>query len=221
MFKNKRAFTLIETVIVVAIIGILMVGTTVYLQWSDEKRKIIEAQWCTSTILWEMNNFIFYALTSKNLRISDTETVSPDFYYISIEDDPTISGVKSNIRLGYTTNNPANSPSDITTFKTLNTSDTCRQNSNMNFTRTWSNGMQFITMNKWFSRIKVNNTNVFYINWNHLTGDIIINLCLDKNCITQKETSKWVVDWRSQTISLKNCRFYQIEDSTKCNERED
>lgn len=225
MFNKKKTFTLIETIIVVAIIWILMMGTTIYLQWSDEKRKIIEAQWCTSTLLWEMNNFIFYALTSKNLRISNSQTISPDFYYISIETNPVYNNIKSNIVLGYSTwNNSVSNTGDIKIFKTLNPSDTCHQNIKMNFVRTWSNEMEFITMNKWFSPVKVNNSNVFYIKWwqneQLLIWDIIIYLCLDNNCNTQKETVKWVVDWRTQTISLKNCRFYQIDDSTKCNERE-
>jgi len=86
MFKNKKAFTLTEMIIVIVIIWILMMWTTVYLQWSDDTRKVIEAQWCASTIWGTINNYIFYSLTSKNLRISDSEVESPDLYTIKLTD---------------------------------------------------------------------------------------------------------------------------------------
>ena len=81
---KKNAFTIIELTISVAVMWILMMATIVYLTWSDEKRKIIEAQWCSSTLWWEINNFVFYALTSKNLRLSTNNIVSPNYYIVQL-----------------------------------------------------------------------------------------------------------------------------------------
>ena len=70
---------MIELVMTISVIGILIAWTTVYLWWSGDKRKIIEAQWCAATIWWELNNFIFYALTSKELN---STIWAPDYYRI-------------------------------------------------------------------------------------------------------------------------------------------
>ena len=85
MFRNKiKAFTIIEIILVVAVIWVLMMATTVYLWGTDEKRKVIEAQWCATTLWSEMTNFVFYTLTSKKLRIDNTPISDIKYYYVSL-----------------------------------------------------------------------------------------------------------------------------------------
>jgi len=216
MFKNKKAFTLTELVIVIAIIWMLMAWMTVYLWWSDEKRKVIEAQWCVSTLLGEMNNYAFYALTSKSLRKSGAEPISPEFYRITLDWD-------SALKLGYSMNEY-----EMTDFKSLTVSNTCRQNSSkLRFNREWwNNDIHSVKMNKWFSPKSLQENRIFFLSWDnnnkYLTWAIIVSLCLDDNCTpgkSKKQIWKRSFDWRSQTISLKNCTFYNNDNST-CKTRE-
>lgn len=226
MFKNIKAFTLTEMIIVIAIIWILMAWTTVYLQWSDDTRKIIEAQWCASTIWWTINNYIFYSLTSKNLRISDNETDSPDLYAIKLTDcngDHLCDSLEFYDYICDDIN--CSSYSQWAYDRTYNISDTCHTTqSKIKVKREWSvNNISEIKMNKWFTRTKKANSNIFYIqDWENtkLIWEIILVVCIDDNCSITKEVSKRVVDWRTQTISLKNCGIYKEDDKYKCEERE-
>lgn len=200
-----------------------MMWTTVYLGWTTEKRKIIEAQWCANTILWEMNNFAFYALTSKNLR-DGSNTISPNFYRIASDGDSTI-------KLGYSLGEDDN----MTEFKSLNVSNTCRWNSSiLKFERNWWNNdtISGLKMNKWFNPVSLNDNRVFYLKWSgsnkYLTWDILISLCLDHKCEkeSRKEFAKRSFDGRTQTISLKSCAFYKDydknnDDYIKCKTRDD
>lgn len=224
MFINKKnAFTLIELVIVVAMIWILIMATTVYLWWTDEKRKIIEAQWCAATIWWEIHNYLFSTLTSKKLKISNSQTESPNYYIIEL----TWSNCSSwcdMINFSYST---WEDPTNIQIYKTLSVSNTCHQTKQpIRFIWSWGNtDTQYIVMNKWFSpRNDIINKKIFYIEGSgssqSILWDIIITVCIDRNCSTLKEISKFIVDWRSQTISLRNCKFYQDNDPTKCKTRE-
>ena len=79
-------------------------------------------------------------------------------------------------------------------------------------------------MNKWFSisADDPSKNQVFDLNWSSAqTWDIIISLCINDNCTNPKQISRFVVDWRSQTISTKNCKYYQDNDPTKCKTREE
>ena len=68
----------------VAVIGILMTAMTIYLDGSGERSKIIEAEWCAATLDGEIQNYMYYALTSKKLKVWENydQEVSPDWYYI-------------------------------------------------------------------------------------------------------------------------------------------
>lgn len=218
--NNKKSFTLIELVIVVAMIWILIMATTIYLWWSDEKRKIIEAQWCASAIWWEIRNYLFSTLTSKKLKISSHQTESPNYYIISLTGSDCTSGCNE-INLLYST---WESLENIETYKTLNIWNTCSQaKRSLKFYRTWGHSStDYVVMNKGFSPRKNSNEKIFYVSGEPLsiTWDIIIGLCLSPDCSTPKEISKFIVDWRSQTISLRNCKFYHADNPTKCKTRE-
>lgn len=194
-----------------------------YLGWSDEKRKIIEAQWCVNTIWWEINNFLFYTLTSKNLRLSESEVISPEYYIVEFTwwDSNYCSNehMCDKINLSYSTED---TPENMTIYKTLKISSTCQQTKQpIKFFRSWLN-VNYIIMNKWFSPKSITNKEVFYLSWNEkkLVWDIIIWLCLNSECSSPKEISKFVADARSQTISSKNCKYYDKDDPTKCKTRE-
>ena len=193
---------------------------TVYIWGSDEKRKVIEAQWCASTIWWELTNYIFYALTSKSLRGSDGNLDSPDFYYI------TLSGNNA-FDLSYTKfieqADGKKVEGNEKLYKHLTISNACRtNNSNIRFAWSWYDITSKIKINKWFTPVKLNEDKVFYIQTTNnkiLSWDIIITLCIDDNCNTTKQVSKRFIDWRTQTISLRNCAYYK-DDKYTCKTRE-
>ncbi len=224
---KKNAFTLVELIIVIGVIWILMMATTVYLSWTDEKRKVIEAQWCASAIWWELNNFVFYALTSKTLKDNNIP-VSPTHYIVQLTwCETTTSWTYCNkIDLSYDTWDVG--PAQTNLYKTVSTSSACRQTKQpllFYWAESSNSTWRKIKMNKWFSPISMNNRNVFYIDkgWPTqiaLSWDIITATCFDDDCDGKKEIWKFWVDARSQTISRRNCKFYD-EDLTTCKEREE
>lgn len=221
--NKKEAFTLIELVIVVAMIWILIMATTVYLGWSDEKRKTIEAQWCAASIWWKINNFIFYTLTSKKLKISSSKYESPNYYIIQLTwwtSESCLSWDQCNkIIFSYST---WENPTNIKLYETVDIANTCQWNNQLLvFYRSWWN-IKHIIMSKWLSPRSNKNSDAFYLSWDtkRFTWDIIIWLCLHKDCTTPKEIWKFAADARPQTVTLKNCRFYEDTDWNKCKERE-
>lgn len=196
-----------------------MLATTVYLGWGDEKRKVIEAQWCANTIWWEINNFIFYTITSKHLKIDDDNSIAPSYYIVQLTwcNDTWC----NKIDLAYN-----NTWDSIISYKTLSASDICHQTKQpLRFYWSWdfNNSAKYVKMNKWLSPKDITEKNVFRINDDNgstqLIWDIITAVCLNKECTNPKEFWKFRVDARSQTISRKNCKFYD-DDPTKCKERE-
>ena len=222
--NKKNAFTLIEIIVVIMMIWILIMATTMYLWWSDEKRKTIEAQWCANTIWWEINNFLFYTLTSKNLKI-DGEEISPNYYIVEFtwwSSNYCSSGdMCDKINLSYST--WENYTTNIKQYKTISIPTACQQNNQpIKFWRNWT-GTSYIIMNKWFSQID-NNENVFYLldsqsNTKTLLWYVIVWLCLNSKCTNPKEIWRFVADARSQTISMANCKYYDNDDPTKCKTR--
>jgi len=210
-------------VIVVTMIWLLIMATTLYLGWTDEKRKIIEWQWCAYSLWWELSNFVFYALTSKNLRSPDWEIVSPNYYIIQLTGWDTTECTEDNmckdIKLLYSTWET----SDMKEYRTVSISRACSHNNiPLKFYWKWDNA-DYIVMVKWFSQTSISDSKVFYIDkwWSKIfTWDIIIWLCLNSECSSPKEIWKFAVDSRPQSISVKNCKFYDTDDPTKCSERE-
>lgn len=235
MNRIKKAFTLTELIIVVAIIWILMMWVTVYIWWLWERANTIEAQWCAASLWWQMNNYVFNALTSKNLKLDNGTIVSPDQYLIelggSIGDNCSKSNYKNSwihcnrLDFGYSIGNGW-----WNSYRTYNVRNTCRQNqANIWFYWSWwsISDIKNITMNKWFAPRSVSERKVFYLQhtWvgdeNKLTeGDIIVVLCPSDECMNWKEVAKYHVDARVQSISFHKCRFYQ-EDGITCDTRED
>lgn len=212
-------------IVVVMMIWILMMATTMYLGWSGEKRKTIEAQWCVNSIWWEINNFVFHTLTSKNLKLSESESIFPNYYIIEFTwwNDSYCSSsgqMCDKINLSYST---WDEPTNINIYKTISIPTTCQWNKQpLIFFRSWSE-TNYIIMNKWFSPKSINDKNVFYLKSNsstELIWDIIIWLCLNSECDSPKEIWKFIADARSQTVSLTTCKFYDNDNPTKCKTRE-
>ena len=231
VFQNRiKSFTIIELVTVITIIWILILSTTIYLGWFDEKRTIIEWQWCANTLWGKMTNFVFYALTSKNL-VLDNDTIPPDYYYVSLTWASTewenctkdSTSLCDTIVFSISTwENP------IVDYETFTSKNTCHgSNSRLNFYRSWTNHNEIenVRMNKWFAinENHPNDKNVFILSWwstQQYLWDIIILACINSDCTDPKEIAKFLIDWRSQTISTRNCKFYDDEDPTKCKTRE-
>lgn len=238
--RIKKAFTLTELIVVVAVIWILMMWITVYVWWLWERAKIIEAQWCSVSFWWEMNNYVFYALTSKNLRTEANAVVSPNYYYIQLT-WWTSTNLKNCSKTNYTWSDWTycnkvvfwygySDNGAITTYKTYDIPNTCHQNQAKLwfFWSGWdTSNIKYIKMNKWFAPTSIAERKVFLLqhDWNNetdklLKGDIIIVLCADDACRSWKEIGKRNIDARSQSISFNKCRFYQ-EDQSKCEAREE
>lgn len=214
---------------VIAVVWILMMSTTVYFWLSDENRKVIEAQWCVYTLWGEMTNYVFYALTSKNLRTEDDDIVFPLLYAIQLTWSDWICtwAVRSGwnhcdkISFLYSWQNSTG----YELYHIYSAWNNCRwNNAKLSFYRSWDNDIEYVEMKKWFMPTSESDRKVFYLknNWwdDPIFWDIIVGLCLNSDCSSPKEISKWVVDGRAQTISTRNCKFYDSSDPTRCKERE-
>ena len=231
-------------ILVVAVIWILVMWITVYISWTNQRSKIIEAEGCAATLWWVIDNYLYNALTSKVLKIEWNQTVSPNFYTIQLSwGDFSSSQNCSNswtlckeFVLWYSTQPEI---TNIQPYKTLTIPKVCRQNqARIWFFRSWEkNDIQYIAMNKWFSPMSITDRKVFYlqnnpwfgvnedIEWNKLLlWEIIVVLCSDKTCSTdstKKEVAKRTVDARSQTIALHRCKFYKNDENPNvCTDRE-
>ena len=222
---------------------------TVYLWKSWERAKSIEAEWCANALWGVLSNYVFYTLTSKNIRITpDGDPIPPTYYYIELtgwNSTPEERCVPANIWNGsfckkillqYATWYDDGGLWDPTRFlyKEVTVANTCRHwKPEIWFYRTgWSNSwnIEYIRMNKWFTPREVNAERVFFLKdgdvaWEEsklLVWDIIVVLCEDKTCNWRKQIGKWQVDARSQTISFKRCVYYKDwEEWNMCKTRED
>lgn len=235
--KNRiqKAFTIIELTVVVVILWILTLWMTIYLDWTWDRAKNIEAESCANSFLWNMNNFLFYTLTSKTLKTDWGDEVSPKYYTIQLSwwnSNGEICNKQSfddnnhrfcnEIILWYISWNETN-PS---TYKTYKIDNTCQQNRSRLWFYRSGNDERYIKMNKWFSPLTLQDNNVFFITTNNdnnkkLSGDIIILRCYDDKCESRRELWKWEVDARTQTISYVKCKYYDENQLNKCKTFED
>ena len=220
-------------IVVVSIIWILTLWMTIYLDWTWDRAKNIEAETCSKSFLWNINNFLYYTLTSKILKDSDWNEVSPNYYTIQLswgnsnwnscnktKFDSESHIFCNEVVLWYLSGNN-NIP-----YTTYSAGNTCQQNNiKIWFYRSGNKNINYIKMNKWFSPISLEETNVFFITTNNtndkeLYGDIIILRCNDKDCKSRRELWKREVDARTQTITYAKCKFYKEDKANECRERE-
>ncbi len=232
----KHAFTLVEIIMVIAIIWILMAWMTMYLGNQWQRARIIQAEWCANTFNWQINNQVFNALTSKILNSWNT-TYSPDLYLI------TLTGWNSSWSKNCTSDNDwvfcdtlvfryANLSwiNDIIISGAFDSEITNKEchiwEVALQFYRSGSNDIEYVRMNKWFWPIIWTEAKVFWIHkkWQNINNDllnwdIIINACFDRKCEWMKQIWKRSIDGRSQTIWFKKCKLY-IDTEDICEERE-
>jgi hypothetical protein len=82
----KKWFSLAELIVVVGIISILMVSFAYHL--NDDHKDYLYAETCINKIHWDMNNFLYYAMTSKWLYVKSGTTntiIYPIKYTIGID----------------------------------------------------------------------------------------------------------------------------------------
>lgn len=230
MKLHIKSFTMIEMVVVVFIIWILMLWMTIYLDWTGERTKIIEAEWCLNSFWWVINNYLYYTLTSKNIKVWSDE-ISPKYYTIMLSwsNNCNDSGnLCDKILLWYITGD--NNISNNQVYQTYNVWNTCNQSKVKLWFYRWSwNGTEnnnYVSMNKWF--LPLNTTDLpFQINlkinteWERsLLWYIIVVLCIDKNCTSQRQIWRRRVDARSQTVPYEKCKFYDDNQLNICKTRE-
>lgn len=191
-----------------------MLWMTVYLWQSGSRAKIIEAEWCSNAIWWALWNYVFYTLTSKNLRFKDNTTVSPSYYFIqltggnSASERPCIPQnaeswyVCKEILLWYVTwNNITLDNPTVLPYQNITVQNTCRHwKPYIWFYRSGGNlsgNIDYIRMNKWFTPKEVQAERVFFLHdkdWGNendkklLIWDIIVILCGDEECTCTAKT---------------------------------
>jgi prepilin-type N-terminal cleavage/methylation domain-containing protein len=210
---KTRAFTMVEIIMVITIIGILSIGIVSFFD-SNERTKMYKAETCLNEINGKVKNFTNSALTSKQLRIG-TEQRFPDYYLINFQTGA------GNIVFKYITGTAE------TIYETLSLSTGCTKE-RISFEFNSSTNISLVKMNKGFRQIKPNEVSTFLLNdsftdTNHVTftGEVTINVCLpDTGCSPSREFFKWIIDSRSQGIYLKKCLFYKETDRNKCETRE-
>lgn len=181
---------------------------------------------------WDTNTLtIDNKYNSTDIQNSRCQIQKVDTWYI-------ISDNKCNeIILAYQTwNNISGNLSSTIQYKAISSDKNCRQNNWtelrfywLNFT--WENSQattgKMISMNKWFVpfSIAIEDQKPFYTMWQNVNErfiywEILIRFCIDwKNCKWEKDVWKRIIDARSQTITLKKCRFYYDDYPTICEER--
>jgi len=182
---------MLELIMVIAIISILML--VIRSAFQNRDRDILYAESCVNKVYWDVNNFVYSAMTSRGLYIS-WNTIYPDEYNI----DMNIS--TNNILLRYKTqtwtwvyiNN-------ILSGDLLKTSY-C-SNSNYKITLSWSN--LSVKINK--SSLQDQNLPIFTLSWwtSLFTWQVKLLLCyIGTNC---KELAAIVMDLRTQKAEKKKC----------------
>lgn len=217
-----------------------MLWMTVYLWKSWDRSKSIEAEWCANALWWTLDNYVYYTLTSRNLRLTDnlSEAISPAYYFIQLTgtSNPEKKCIPENIGSWFFCKkiilwySEEDIPTEINEYKNVTVSNTCRHGKpHLWFYRAWwtSGDIQYIRMNKWFTPKEANAERVFFLqqNWDTeddklLTWDIMVVLCSDDSCEWWKQIGKRQVDARSQTIAFKKCRYYE-DNWNICKTRED
>lgn len=166
---------------------------TIYLWNSGDRAKSIEAEWCANALWWNLTNFVFYTLTSRNLRFQDRpteEAISPTYYYVQLTGWTSTSEHRctpenalswylcDKVILWYATwySSWSYDPDlNIQEYNTLNVSNSCRHgNPHLWFYRSWwenTGDIEFIRMNKWFTPREVKAERVFYLKDNGWTSE--------------------------------------------------
>jgi len=203
----KKAFTLIEIVIVIALIGILMISFKQIFQLKN--KDVLYGQTCSNYIYGDLNNFINSAITNKALYSGNTQFF-PNYYIISFSTE------QNTINLNYQQNNGLTG-----TRKSLNLSGDIPSNYQCNKTEgiiKISGDNSIITIKKWLQQTENLPSFMLTQNWSMVfTGTIPIYACsINNKC---KNISKINIDSRSKSLTNHNCLVFTWENKLECHER--
>lgn len=208
-----KGFTLVETLIVIIMIGLLSMSMMTYLGGNDERVLRYKAEWCVKTINGKLQNFLNFALTSKSFTLSGA-LFSPDYYVLWFS-WMTVSWFDHFVLNGITLS------WDNKLLEKVSKSDCTNElDKELRFVVTWSQ-FSWVFMSKWFRQITPKDRFIFVLTWWNsypFTGEVLVKLCETDEC--KKDIAKWVFDTRVQSIFLKMCLFYKEESLDECGERE-
>lgn len=189
-FQHPKGFSFLELLIVMMIVSILFV--TFRSSFQVKNQDVLYGQSCVESIYWEVNNFLYAAISSKSINSWWTQ-IFPDIYTISF--DPN----NQKIALTYKTTE------DI--YYTYNTIIVSGQN-NMQYcdskysTLLLSGDTYEITINKWLQ--KNNTMKSFYLSGVSITGENIFLWC-DGQGNGCKNISYFLTDTRTIAIQKYMC----------------
>lgn len=199
---KKKWFTLLELIMVIGIIFILIV--TFRNVFQNTNKDYLYAETCVNKIHWDMNNFLYSAMTSRGLYISTgsiTGTIFPQQYVVSIIPE------NNEIKLSYKTQ-------DNTTWiyiqydlsSEILEKHYCKTN---NYTTSMSWDNFDIVINK--ASLQDQTLPTFTINDGSeiFTQSTKINICHKWG--TCKEIANFITDIRTQNIQKKRCVLINTE----------
>lgn len=188
---KKKWFTLLELIIVIGIILVLIVSFRNVFE--NTNKDYLYAETCVNKIHWDMNNFIYSAMTSRGLYIW-TGVIFPQQYTISISPEYKITFSYKN--------------QDNTTWTYIE-NDLSSELLSQNYCKT----NNYITKLSWnVFDIVINKASLedqtlptFTINnwWEIFTENTQMYLCYTWNYC--KEIANFITDIRTQTIKKKKC----------------
>lgn len=203
--KKIHAFTLSEILIVLVMMGIIATAMMVYLSDPEEKTIMYKAEWCLNTINGELQNSLMIALTSKGYK-DETISIFPDYYTISLSETWfELYGKEAN-GSGYL-------------MKEINKSE-CKTSFEQPFIFV-KEGFSTLEMTRGYAKISPKDTFTFILKNNDdilFTGEVLVKLDLWEE--RKKEFAKFLIDARNQSITMKKCIFYKVENENECEEWE-
>lgn len=203
---RKKWFTILELIMVIWIISILIV--TFRDIFNNSNKDYLYAEVCVNKIYWDINNYIYSALTSKWLYVSWSWTIFPKQYTIKIQ--PSNNEFSLDYKINTWTWTYIQENLDNQAMEEYY----CKTNKYTIYL-SWDDFN--ITINK--SSIQDQTLPTFTINDGQaeFTKTTAINLCYTGNDC--KEIYNFMTDIRTQTISKKKCLL--INDQwTNCLERD-
>ncbi len=210
IFTQKKWFTLLELIMVIGIILVLIVTFRNIFQ--NTNKDYLYAETCVNKVYWDINNFLYSAMTSRGLYIttgSTTGTIFPQQYMIAITPN------KNEIELSYKTEQNITG----TYIKYVLSGESlgqyyCKMN-NYTTKMSWDNFN--IIINK--ASLQDQTLPTFTINngWEIFTQNTQIYICYPWN--TCKEIANFITDIRTQTIQKKKCILIN-KDWSNCLQRD-
>lgn len=204
---RKKWFTLLELIMVIGIIFILIL--TFKDIFSNTNRDYLYTETCINKVYWEINNFVYSAMTSRGLYIgSTTGTIYPLQYTISIIPN-------NEIHLRYKDQNNSTwtyKKYDLSTGELIQSF--CKSTK---YTTKLSGSAFSVTINK--ASLQDQNFPTFTINDGQEIFSKSIEMDLCYTWVWCKEIANFAADVRTQSIKKKKCVLIN-EQGSSCLQRD-